>query len=133
MQVKTFALVGAAIFCAANLICPQNAFAEKKGQDFPDQKCQRNNKDGSITTGQCSSVCKDLDVSTTKDVDTGYRTCKEARTIGGWGVVSLTHPSVQLLRYNDSGEVQACSLTSRGDEMVCHPVTIKQGQAKTGQ
>jgi hypothetical protein len=77
MQGKIYRLVGAAIFCAATLICPLNAFAPEKGQDRPDEKCQRNNKNGSTTTGQCSSVCKDLDVGG-KDVNSGYRTCKEA-------------------------------------------------------
>lgn len=75
MPVKTIGLVGAAIFCAATLICSLNALAET-GEKYPNEQCQRNNKNGSITKGQCSSVCKDLEVGK-KDVDTGLRTCSE--------------------------------------------------------
>ncbi len=77
MQIKSFMLAGAAatIFCAAAFIYPLNAFADK-GEEYPNEKCQLNKKDGSFTTGQCSVVCKGLDVGK-RDVNTGYRTCNE--------------------------------------------------------
>jgi len=119
------------LFCALAFVTPQTASAETKGQDLPGTKCQRNNKDGSTTTGQCSSVCKDLVVSDTKDVDSGLRTCEEAKAVSGWGIVAITgHPSVQFVRYNAGGEVQACRLGAKSDELECHRVRVRVLEAK---
>jgi hypothetical protein len=78
MQIKPFMLVGATIVCAATSIYSLNAFAEEKtGQDYPNEKCELIKKDGSSTTGQCSNVCKDLEVGKKDDAGSGLRTCKE--------------------------------------------------------
>src|SRR4051812_35930641 len=106
MGATKFSSVGAALFGAAMFIAPQVEFAAKQGQDLPGQKCDLNKKDGTSKTGQCSTVCKDLDVSDAKDVNTGHRTCKEkARAVATWGLVPIAgNPSVQFLRFNDTGE-----------------------------
>ena len=134
-KLKLFGFTGAALFCAAMLLTPTTAVADqKKGQDYPDEKCQRNNKDGTMTIGQCSNVCKDLDVSTTKDVDTGYRTCKQARTVGQWNLVAVTgNPSMLFLRYNDEGEVQGCTMTSKRNEIECRDLTIREAKGNSKQ
>ena len=133
-RLKAVPSFGAAILCATILITPRTAFAEPKtGKDYPNEKCDRQNKDGTTTTGQCSNVCKDLEVSTVKDVNTGHRTCKEkARIVADWGLVVATgNPSVVFWRYNSAGEVQACGPTSTPDELECRPVTIRQVEAKS--
>jgi hypothetical protein len=137
MEAKStvFAFIGVAIFFATIFITPLTAFADKKGQDYPNEKCQRNNTDGSTTTGQCSNVCKDLTVSTTKDVDSGLRTCDQAaRSAGGWGIVAVVgNPSMLFVRYNEDGEVQACAPTSKPDEIECRHVTIREAKRKSGK
>ena len=117
------------VICAASLLAPRTTYAATKtGSDFPNQKCDRKETNGSTTTGQCSSVCKGLDVSTTKDVNTGNRTCQAARVaVGTWGVVAVTgNSSMQFLRFNDKGDFQACALTSKPDEIECRPMTIRE-------
>jgi hypothetical protein len=120
------------LFSGLAFVTPQTASADTKGQDLPGTKCQRNNKDGSTTTGQCSSVCKDLVVSDAKDPDSGLRTCEEKATVvSGWGIVAITgHSSVQFLRYNEGGEVQACKLGAKADEVECHRVRVRVLEAK---
>ena len=119
--------------CAVTFVNPPTASADKKGQDMPaDAECQRNNTDGTTTNGKCSSVCKDLTVSTTKDVDSGKYTCKQAARVGsGWGLVAVTgNAGVHFLRYNAGGDVQACALNDKADELQCHPVTIRVRESK---
>lgn len=48
---------------------------QKQGGDYPNEKCQRNEKNGTMTTGQCTSVCQGLDIKPTRDVNTGLRQC----------------------------------------------------------
>jgi hypothetical protein len=130
-RLKFLGFAGLALFFTACFVTPQRASAETKGQDLPGEKCQRNNKDGTTTTGQCSNVCKDLVVSGTKDVDSGLKTCKEARTAGGWGLVPVTgNPSILFMRYNKNGDVQSCGPTSKPDEIECRPVTIREAKSK---
>jgi hypothetical protein len=107
-------------------ITPLAAFDQKTGKDFPNEKCERKETNGSSTYGQCTSVCKDLDVSTTKDVNSGYRTCKaKARAGKNWTLVSATgNSSLAFWRFEPGGEVQACSTTSSAAEIECHPVKI---------
>jgi hypothetical protein len=112
---------------------PQKAYAVDKGQDLPNQKCQRNNANGSTTTGQCSSVCKDLEVSTTKDVDSGLRTCQQkAVRASQWGLLAVTGNPNLFLRYNNQDEVQACLLTKE-TEMECHHVNVREVKAKPSE
>jgi hypothetical protein len=130
---KAFGLVVAAVI-AATLLTPRPAGGAppQQGGDLPGQSCQRNNKDGSITTGLCSNVCKNLDVSTTKDVNTGKRTCTEALSVPTrWGLVAVSGSSLtRLLRFSDTGEVQTCTLT-KADEMQCYNVTIREVNTKS--
>jgi hypothetical protein len=105
---------------------PQTASAEK-GQDLKDTKCQRNKADGSSTTGPCEEVCKDLEVSTHKDVDTGLRTCKES------SIIALVHPSEQSLKHSDSRTVQAFPLMSKGNEIVFVPATVNAVPGSSGE
>ena len=130
---KALVFVGSAILLAT-LIAAQPAFAEPKtGKDYPNEKCDRKNKDDTTTTGQCSNVCKDLEVSTTKDVDTGHRTCTAKRTAASWGLTAATgNPSVAFWRYNSEGEVQACGTTANPNVLECRPVTIREVEAKSG-
>ncbi|MGH9747603.1 MAG: hypothetical protein ACRD59_16025 [Candidatus Acidiferrales bacterium] len=125
--------VGVAIIFAATFVTPRPAFADKKGQDYPDDKCQRNNTDKTTASGPCSSVCKDLTVSTTKDVNSGLKTCKQAATrvgAAGWGLVPVTGNSgVSFLRYNAQGDVQACALTAKAD-LECRPIAVRMVEAK---
>jgi hypothetical protein len=56
-ELRVLRFVGVALlFFAVTFFTPQKAYAEDKGQDLPNQKCQRNNTDGTTTTGQCSNV-----------------------------------------------------------------------------
>ena len=130
-KLKALAFVSSAVLCGATLILA----AEKTGGDYPNEKCDRNNKDGTTTTGQCSNVCKDLTVSGTKDVNTGHRTCTAARTVTGWGIAVPTtaNPSVLFYRYNLTGEVQACVATSKPDELECRDVTIRMVGEKSNR
>ncbi|MEW6211964.1 MAG: hypothetical protein AB1631_26650 [Acidobacteriota bacterium] len=66
-----FAVVCAAMLCAATLISSQSAtsalaFETKKpikGQDVGDENCERIDSEESSTFGKCKSVCKDKDVT----------------------------------------------------------------------
>jgi hypothetical protein len=119
MRVKLLGLMGAGILCATTLFSPLNALAQKKGQDYPDEKCTRINKDESTTNGPCSDVCKDLEV-TGRDVDTGLRKCKEGSTM------FLSQSPMQLMRYDDGVAVKVSSLTPKGYVMGVHPLPARQ-------
>lgn len=115
--------------CICLVFLPSIAVAEKKGQDYPNEKCDRKETNGSITVGQCDSVCKDLPVSTTKDVDTGHRTCKAKARFGNWTLVpALGNSKVAFYRYEPGGEVQACSTTSKPEELECQKIIIRVSQ-----
>jgi hypothetical protein len=136
IRAKLKLLVTVVALCSLGTLTSTKVMAEKKGQDYPGEKCDRTNKDGTTTTGQCSSVCKDLDVDPVKDVNTGHRTCKQAFVMPGGGLVPVTgHPSIQFLRYNDLGQVQACSLTPKlgVDELLCRDITVREVEGKSAQ
>jgi hypothetical protein len=132
-KLKALAFVSAAILCGTTLILA----AEKTGADYPNEKCDRKEKDGSITVGQCKNVCKDVEVGT-KDVDTGHRTCDAPpeRTSTNWIGLALpttANSSVLFYRYNSIGEVQACAATSNSNELECRDVTIRVVNEKSGR
>jgi hypothetical protein len=131
-ELKALRFVGVAILFLAATLIPQRAYGVDKGQDLPNQKCQRNNTDESTTTGQCASVCKDLEVSTTKDVDSGLRTCQQKATrTSQWVLVAVTgNSSILFLRYNNKGEVQACAMPKE-NEIECRHINIREAKTKS--
>jgi hypothetical protein len=125
---RVFGVASWIIFCSFTPL----AADQKTGKDYPNEKCERKETNGSSTYGQCASVCKDLDVSTTKDVNSGYRTCKaKARTLNNWTLVSASgNSNLAFWRFQPGGEVQACSTTASAAEVECHPVKIVVRESK---
>jgi hypothetical protein len=132
-NLRLCAFVGTAVLFAVMTIGSENkAFAERNtGGDYPNEKCQRNNKDGTVTIGQCSNVCSGLVVNG-RDVNSGLRTCSAARLLPGWNLIpGGGNTSVAFWRYNSTGELQACGSGSNVDEIECRPVTIHEVKTST--
>ena len=75
-----------------------SAFAEiKTGEDFPNDRCSRINKDGSVTTGKCSKVCKDLETTRDWTWQYGNKYKCTAKSISDWTLSpALSAPSTKL-------------------------------------